>query len=184
AEDTLLQTPIELEVDLFVLSCGLEAKADADKVASLLTIQRSADGFFMEAHPKLKPVDTAIAGIFIAGTATGPKDIPDTVSQASGAASKACGILSQDELEIEATVAIVDDSLCRGCGMCAEACPYSAIEIQVMNQYGHSTKIAYVNEALCKGCGSCAAACLNGAINQLGYTDSQILALISALGGD
>lgn len=182
--DTLSGETIELHADMVVLATGITPSEGTKEMASLMNLAVDINGFIREAHPKLKPVDTAIAGIFIAGTATGPKDIPDTVSQASGAASKACGILSQDELEIEATVAIVDDSLCRGCGMCAEACPYSAIEIQVMDQYGHSTKIAYVNEALCKGCGSCAAACLNGAINQLGYTDSQILALISALGGE
>ena len=153
-------------------------------MANLLNVSIDINGFIREAHPKLKPVDTAISGVFVAGTVTGPKDIPETVSNASGAASRAAGILAQDELEIEGTVAKVDESLCRGCGLCAEACPYSAIELKAVNKYGHTLQVAFVNEALCKGCGSCAAACLNGAINQLGYTDSQILALISALGED
>ena len=99
---------------MFVLSCGLEAKADANKVASLLSIQRSADGFFMEAHPKLRPVDTLTDGIFIAGVAQGPKDIPDAVSQAKGAASSAAALMAQGEVEIEPYYSVVVDHLCSG----------------------------------------------------------------------
>ncbi len=182
--DTLTGETVELHADLVVLATGIIPSKGTKEIASLLNLSVGMNGFIREAHPKLKPVDTAISGIFVAGTATGPKDIPDTVSNASGAASRAAGILSQDELEIEGTVATVDEDLCRGCGLCAEACPYSAIEVNAVNKYGHTMRVAFVNEALCKGCGSCAAACLNSAINQLGYTDSQILALIEALGED
>ena len=180
--DTLTGETVELHADLVVLATGIMPSEGTKEIASLLNLSVGMNGFIREAHPKLKPVDTAISGVFVAGTATGPKDIPDAVSSASGAASRAAGILSQDELEIEGTVAQVDEDLCRGCGLCAEACPYSAIEIKAINKYGHALRVAFVNEAMCKGCGSCAAACLNGAINQLGYTDSQILALIGALG--
>ena len=180
--DTLSGETVELHADLVVLATGMVPSEGTKEMASLLNVSVGINGFIREAHPKLKPVDTAISGVFVAGTVTGPKDIPETVSNASGAASRAAGILAQDELEIEGTVAKVDESLCRGCGLCGEACPYNAIELKAVNKYGHTLQVAFVNEALCKGCGACAAACLNGAINQLGYTDGQILALISALG--
>ena len=182
--DTLTGETVELHADLVVLATGLVPSEGTKQMAKLFNVSLGMNGFIREAHPKLKPVDTAIGGVFVAGTVTGPKDIPETVSNASGAASRAAGILSQDELEIEGTIAKVDESLCRGCGICVDACPYSAIDLKAVNKYGHTVQVAFVNEALCKGCGSCAAACLNSAINQLGYTDSQILALISALGED
>ena len=172
----------DIHADLVVLATGLEPREDSKELSRLLNINMSEDGFFLEAHPKLRPVDTFTDGIFLAGCCQSPKDIPDTVAQASSAASRACNILTQDELEIEATVAQVDEDLCRGCGFCVESCPYLAIELKTINQYGYETEVAFVNEALCKGCGSCAAACLNGAISHLGYTDDQILAQIKALG--
>jgi heterodisulfide reductase subunit A len=147
-----------------------------------LNINQSADGFFLEAHPKLRPVDTFTDGIFLAGCCQSPKDVPDTVAQASGAASRACDILTKKQLEIEATIANVDEDLCRGCGFCVDACPYNAIELKEIERFGHTIEVASVNEALCKGCGSCSAACLNGAISHLGFTDGQILAVIKALG--
>ena len=172
----------DIHADLVVLATGLVPREDSKELSRLLNINMSEDGYFLEAHPKLRPVDTFTDGVFLAGCCQSPKDIPDTVAQASSAASRACNILSQKELEIEATIAHVDESLCRGCGFCVESCPYSAIELKIINQYGYETEVASVNEALCKGCGSCAAACLNGAINHLGYTDHQILAQIKALG--
>jgi len=104
------------------------------------------------------------------------------IQLASGAASRACNILTKKQLLIEATVANVAEDLCRGCGFCVDACPYKAIELEEVNRFGHVVKVAKVNEALCKGCGSCSAACLNGAIGHLGFTDQQILAMIKALG--
>jgi len=127
-------------------------------------------------------MDTFTDGVFLAGCCQSPKDIPDTVAQASGAASRICNILSKKHLEIEATVAQVDDTLCRGCGFCVDVCPYKAIELTEIVESGHTIKVARVNEALCKGCGSCSAACFNGAIQHLGFKDGQIHAMITALG--
>ncbi len=181
--NTLTSETVEMHADLVVLATGLIPSEGTRQIAKMLKLPVDSTGFIREAHPKLKPVDTVISGVFLAGTASGPKDIPETVSHASGAASRASTILAQKELEIEATIANVNEILCRGCGMCVDSCPYSAIELVAKNSFGHTIKVASVNEALCKGCGTCSATCLNGAINHLGYTDSQILAQIQALGG-
>jgi heterodisulfide reductase subunit A len=174
AEDTLMQTPIELEVELFVLSCGLEAKADADEVSSLLNVQKTADGFFMEAHPKLRPVDTLTDGIFIAGVAQGPKDIPDTVAQAKGAASSAAVLMAQGEVEIEPYYSVVIEHLCSGCRSCQSLCPFNAID------FDEFKKIAVVNPALCKGCGTCVSACPSGAMIQNHFANFQLNSIINA----
>jgi heterodisulfide reductase subunit A len=163
----------DTEADLVVLATAIVPREDTKELARLLNINQSADGFLLEAHPKLRPVDTFTDGIFLAGCCQGPKDVPDAVAQASGAASRVCDILSKKQLEIEATVANVNEDLCRGCGFCVDACPYNAIELEA--------GIAKVNEALCKGCGSCSASCLNGAIAHRGFTDGQILAMIKGL---
>jgi heterodisulfide reductase subunit A-like polyferredoxin len=172
----------DIEADLVVLANGIVPRKDTKDLARLLNINQSADGFLLEAHPKLRPVDTFTDGIFLAGCCQSPKDVPDTVAQASGAASRVTDILTKKRLMIEATVASVDEDLCRGCGFCVEACPYKAIELKEIDRFGHKIIVANVNEALCKGCGSCSAACLNGAISHLGFTDGQILAAIKALG--
>jgi len=172
----------DIEADLVVLATGIVAREDSKDLARILNINHSADGFLLEAHPKLRPVDTFTDGIFLAGCCQSPKDVPDTVAQASGAASRVCNILAKKQLLIEATVANVNEDLCRGCGFCVDACPYNAIELIETDRFGHVVKVASVNEALCKGCGSCSAACLNGAIGHLGFTDGQILAMIKALG--
>jgi heterodisulfide reductase subunit A len=172
----------DVEADLVVLATGIVPREDTKELARLLNINQSADGFLLEAHPKLRPVDTFTDGIFLAGCCQSPKDVPDTVAQASGAASRVTDILSKKQLLIEATIANVNEDLCRGCGICLEACPYKAIELKEVDRFGHKVLVATVNEALCKGCGSCSAACLNGAIGHLGFTDGQILAMIKALG--
>jgi len=172
----------DIEADLVVLATGLVPRNDSKELARILNINQSADGFFLEAHPKLRPVDTFTDGIFLAGCCQSPKDVPDTVAQASGAASRVSDILSKKKLEIEATIATVNEDLCRGCGFCVEVCPYKAIELVEKDRFGHKVIVAQVNEALCKGCGSCAAACLNQAIGHLGFTDGQILSMIKALG--
>jgi len=172
----------DIEADLVVLATGIVPREDAKEFARILNINQSADGFLLEAHPKLRPVDTFTDGIFLAGCCQSPKDVPDTVAQASGAASRVTNILSKKQLEIEATIAHVDENLCRGCGFCVDACPYNAIELKETEQFGRTVEVASVNEALCKGCGSCSAACLNGAIQHHGFKDGQILAMINALG--
>jgi heterodisulfide reductase subunit A len=176
AEDTLMQQPLELKVDLFVLSAGLEPRADADTITSLLRIQRSADGFFLEAHPKLRPVDTLTEGIFIAGVAQGPKDIPDAVAQAKGAASSAAGLMAKGEVEIEPFFAVVRPERCIGCGMCVENCAYGAIELVDDRRFG---TVAKINEALCKGCGACSGNCRCSAIDIKGFTGTQIYSIIT-----
>jgi len=173
----------DLEVDLVVLATAIEPRKDALDMMRTLNIGASGDGFMLEAHPKLRPLDTFTDGIFLAGCCQAPKDIPDTVAQASGAAAMACNILSKDTMEIDPLISSVNEVLCRGCGFCVEVCPYDAIGLESVNQFVHMADVARVNEALCKGCGSCAGACLSGAIQVKGYNDQQIHAAISVLGG-
>jgi len=181
-EDTLTATPMEDEVDLVVLATGLEPRADARGVIDLLRLSQSSDKFFLEAHPKLYPVDTSTDGVFLAGCAQGPKDIPDTVAQAKGAAASAMIPLSLGKVKVEAQTAEVNQDTCRGCGFCVEVCPYSAIELTTVNRFGHAVNVASVNEALCKGCGSCSAACLSNSVQPRSFRDSQIMPQIAALG--
>ena len=171
-EDTLLQRQIEIKVDMLVLSIGLEPRCDAEEVARLFNVQRSEDGFFMEAHPKLRPVDTLTDGVFIAGTVQGPKDIPDTVAQAKGAASGAAALMAQGEVEIEPFYSYVLSHVCAGCKSCISLCPFNAI---TFNEF---ERVAEINEILCKGCGTCVAACPNSAIVQNQFGDSEILPMI------
>ena len=173
----LLGTPIEIAVDMVVLGTGLTARHDAERVAQVFGISQSADGFFMEAHPKLRPVSTNVDGIFIAGCCQGPKDIPDTVAQAEGAAAEVLSLASQGEIEVEATTASIDPEICSGCKLCIEVCPYSAIE------FLESKGISAVNEALCKGCGSCTAVCPSKAAQQKHFTQRQVLAEVEGLVG-
>lgn len=182
AEDTLTATPLEDEVDMVVLGVGLEPRAEMREIMDLLRLSQSTDRFFLEAHPKLGPVDTATDGVFIAGCCQGPKDIPDTVAQAKGAAASAMIPMARGKVMISAQVAEVNEATCRGCSFCVEICPYSAIEMVTINRFGHELEVARVNEALCKGCGSCSAACLSDSIQPKSFRDSQILPQIAALG--
>jgi heterodisulfide reductase subunit A len=173
AEDTFLGEPVEAEVDIVVLSCGIQAPQDQTELARVLGIQRSADGFFLEAHPKLRPVETNTDGIFIAGAAQGPKDIPDSVAQAKGAAASALAMVAAGRVAVQPYAAVVNEDLCAGCGICEASCPYGAVEV-VDNR-------AKVIEAQCKGCGTCAAACPNQAIAPQHFTMEQIIAQLDAL---
>jgi heterodisulfide reductase subunit A len=174
-EDTFLRRTLEHEADLVVLAVGMEAREDAGDVASLLKLARSADGFFLEAHPKLRPVDTATDGVFLAGACQGPKDIPDTVSQAKAAASSSLIPLLRGTVPVESATAVVDVELCAACGLCVETCPYGAPAIDPV--WGASV----VNAVLCKGCGTCAALCPSKAIRLQHFTPEQILAQVDAL---
>lgn len=175
AEDTLLGEPVQLEADLVVLATGVTPRRDSLKIANLLKLPRSPDGFFMEAHPKLRPVDTVIEGVYLAGCCQGPKDITDTVAQAKAAAASAMIPLCQGQVKVEAVTSIIDEELCSGCGICAEMCVYDALSL-------HKRKgVMTINEVLCKGCGACAAACPSKAIKLNHFTPAQILAQVDAL---
>ncbi|WNZ30086.1 MAG: hydrogenase iron-sulfur subunit [Candidatus Bathyarchaeota archaeon] len=173
AEDSMLGEPIEIESEMVVLSTAAIPSKGTEEVARILSITRGTDGFFMESHPKLKPLDTPVDGIFLAGACQGPKDIPYSVAQGSGAAARAATILSQDTWKVEPIIAEVDSDICIKCGICATVCPYSAI-------VGEKGKVAEVTAAMCHGCGTCVAECPVDAITQKHFTDDQIKAQIDA----
>jgi len=177
AEDTLLGKVTEYTYDLVVLSIGLEHSAGSDELRQTLGLSRSADGFYMEAHPKLRPVDTLTDGVYIAGVAQGPKDIPDSVAQGSAAASRAAIPMAKGEVEIEPIIASNDETVCGACQVCVELCPFDAISIA--SGVG-GKEFAQINSALCKGCGTCVGACPSGAMNQQHFKTEQIMAQISA----
>ncbi|MHC1598236.1 MAG: 4Fe-4S binding protein [Candidatus Methanofastidiosia archaeon] len=172
AEDTLLGEPYELPADLVVLGTGLVPSPDADSIGQMLHLSRSADKFFLEAHPKLRPVDTVIDGVFLAGVAQGPKDIPDSVAQASGAASHVVNLLVKEKIHAEPIIAEINEDACVGCKTCIVLCPYEA------PLYDDEKKVVTINRAVCKGCGSCAAACPSGSIKMNHFKNEQIVAQI------
>lgn len=175
AEDTLLGAMIRVPVDMVILSTGIQARSDAEEVARLFSISRSADGFFLERHPKLDPVATTTNGVFVVGCCQGPKDIPDTVAQASAAAARALAMISKGKVELEAITAVVDEEKCSGCKTCILLCPYNAIS------FDEEKKVARIDEALCKGCGTCVAACPSSAITQRHFTTEQIMAEVEGM---
>ena len=176
-EDTALGQPIEVEAEMVVLATAAIPKKGTDEMARILNVTRGADGFFMESHPKLKPIDAPTAGIFFAGACQAPKDIPYCVSQGSGAASRAATVLSKPTWKIEPIIAVVDPDKCRNvktkCGICAQKCPYGAIKAE-------NGKPAQVTIAMCHGCGTCVAECPADAISQMHFADAQIFAQIRA----
>jgi heterodisulfide reductase subunit A len=175
AEDTLLGQTVEVEADLVVLAAGMVPNASTHLVSSLLRLGRSADGFLMEAHPKLRPVETAIDGVYLAGCCQGPKDIPDAVAQAKGAAASAIVPLVRGRVAVEPITAFIEEDLCSGCRTCEGVCEYRALS------FDEEKGIMTVNEALCKGCGACGATCPSGCITLKHFTDRQILAQIGAM---
>ena len=176
AENTTIGRVEEHEFDMVVLSVGVLPRQDNDKIKELLTLSRTADGFYMESHPKLKPVDTPTAGVFLAGCAEGPKDIKDSVTQASASAARAGILLSKGEIKAAAITAVVDVDLCNACGVCEMVCPYRAIVVDAKNKVK-----AQVITAACAGCGTCGAACTRGAITLRHFTDAQYYTQIDSI---
>jgi len=174
-EDTLVRRKRRLPVDMVIMSSALEPCADADQVARTFSLSRKADGFFLEKHPKLDPVATMTDGVFVVGCCQSPKDIPDTVAQASAAAARALAMISKGKVEIEATTAVVDEEHCAGCRICVDLCPYKAVS------FDEEKKVSCINEAVCKGCGVCVAACPSGAITGKHFTTEQIMAEIEGV---
>lgn len=175
AEDTLVGSMRRIPVDMVVLSVGLEPQKDSQDVRRLFNISCANDGFFMERHPKLAPVDTPSSGIFIAGSCQGPKDIPDSVAQSGAAAAQALALIDKGTMEMEPNTAFIIEDECSGCKSCIPLCPYTAIA------YNAATKKSEINEALCKGCGTCVAACPSGAIIQNLFEDDEVFSEIEGL---
>ncbi|NLB76730.1 MAG: hydrogenase iron-sulfur subunit [Crenarchaeota archaeon] len=173
SEDSLIGHPIEIEADMVVLATAAIPKKGSEEIARILNLSRDSNGFFMEAHPKLKPIDAPTDGIFYAGTCAGLKDIPYSVSQGSGAASRAATVISKPKWKIEPIISVVDQEKCKKCGICIDKCPYGAIR-QEPNQP------ANIITASCHGCGTCVAECPSHAITQMHYTDAQIFAQVRA----
>jgi heterodisulfide reductase subunit A len=172
--DVFSGQPIQYPVDMVVLSTGLEPQKDQLDVAKTFGVSLSPDGFFLERHPKLAPVETATDGVFLAGTCQGPKDIPDSVAQGGAAAAAALSLMDAGVVELEPFTTYVIPEKCGGCRTCEGLCPYGAIE---MVDFAGGI-VAQINEVLCKGCGACAAACPAGAAIQHGFTQEQVLAEI------
>ncbi|WP_018123332.1 CoB--CoM heterodisulfide reductase iron-sulfur subunit A family protein [Desulfovibrio oxyclinae] len=175
--DTLMGSAVEIEADLVVLAVGAEAAQGAPQLAEKLRISYDSFGFYMESHPKLRPVETNTAGVYLAGACQGPKDIPSSVGQGSAAAAKVLSLFSKDQLESDPQISEVDIKRCIGCGKCIETCPFGAIEeIDFRGQ-----PKANVIETICQGCGICTSTCPQGAIQLQHFTDNQILAEVNAL---
>ena len=162
------------ELDMVVLSVGVQPAADRDKLAGLLTLSKTSDGFYMESHPKLKPVDAPTRGVFFAGFCESPKDIKDSVCQAGAAASRAGALLNAGKITIEAITSVIDPEACQKCGICASVCPYGAITWR-------KGEVAAVIEAACAGCGNCGAACTFGAVTMRHFTDAQLIAQVRSV---
>lgn len=184
-EDTLSGNVVRVDADMVVLETAMVPSAGSDKTASLFTIQRGPEGFFTEAHPKLRPVETNTGGVYLAGTAQGPKDIPDTVAQAGAAASKVIGLLAKGAIESNPMIAHVDEAKCSGCGACVDICPYGALSLDEVTRRENSRKVtrvvAKVNAGLCQGCGACTVACRPGASDLLGFSDEGIMQEVAML---
>jgi heterodisulfide reductase subunit A len=181
--DTLTGQAVEIAADLVVLATAMVANTGHDVLAHQLRANVDEHGFYQEAHPKLRPVETLTAGLYLAGAAQAPKDIPETVAQASAAASKVQALFSRDELEREPVVAHVNELTCEGCFDCEKACPYGAIERkEIRDREGNLLRlVSSVNQGLCEGCGACVVACRNHSIELEGFTDEQIHGEIVAL---
>ena len=186
ASDLIANEQLHIKADLVVLAAAIEPDKSARPLATMLTASMDTNDFFTEAHPKLRPVESPTAGVFLSGTCQGPKDIPETVSQASAAAAKVIGLLVKDKLTCNPCVAHSDELLCNGCSSCEKVCPYGAItysdkEFRMPDRTTAIRRVASVNEAVCQGCGACTVACPSGAMDLKGFSNKQIMAEVDAI---
>ena len=186
ASDLLAGKQLHIDADLVVLAAAIEPDKSARPLATMLTASMDTNDFFTEAHPKLRPVESPTAGVFLSGTCQGPKDIPETVSQASAAAAKVIGLLCKDKLTGNPCVAHSDEMMCNGCSTCEKVCPYGAItyidkEFRMPDRATRVRRVASVNEAVCQGCGACTVACMSGAMDLKGFMNKQIIAEVDAI---
>lgn len=184
--DLIYGNQLHIDADLVVLAAAIEPDKSARRLATMLTASMDTNDFFTEAHPKLRPVESPTAGVFLSGTCQGPKDIPETVSQAGAAASKVIGLLRKDKLTGNPCVAHSDEMMCNGCSTCEKVCPYGAItytekEFRMPDRTTKIRRVASVNEAVCQGCGACTVACMSGAMDLRGFTSRQIMAEVDAI---
>lgn len=186
ASDLIADKQLHIEADMVVLAAAIEPDKSARPLATMLTASMDTNDFFTEAHPKLRPVESPTAGIFLSGACQGPKDIPETVAQAGAAASKVIGLLAKDKLVGNPCVAHSDEMMCNGCSSCERVCPYGAItyvdkEFRMPNRTTAIRRVAQVNPAVCQGCGACTVACPSGAMNLYGFANEQIMAEVDAI---
>ncbi|MBR6808598.1 MAG: CoB--CoM heterodisulfide reductase iron-sulfur subunit A family protein [Clostridia bacterium] len=186
ASDLIAGKQIKMDADLVVLAAAIEPDKSARPLATMLTASMDTNDFFTEAHPKLRPVESPTAGVFLSGACQGPKDIPETVSQAGAAASKVIGLLVKDKLTGNPCVASSDELMCNGCSACERVCPYGAItyqdkEFRMPDRTTRVRRVASVNHAVCQGCGACTVACPSGAMDLRGFTSKQIMAEVDAI---
>ena len=186
ASDLIENKQLHIAADMVVLAAAIEPDKSARPLATMLTASMDTNDFFTEAHPKLRPVESPTAGIFLSGACQGPKDIPETVAQAGAAASKVIGLLSKDKLVGNPCVAHSDENMCTGCSLCERVCPYGAItyidkELKMPDRTVQKRRIALVNDAVCQGCGACTVACPSGAMDLLGFSVQQIMAEVDAI---
>ena len=186
ASDLLDNRQLHIDADMVVLAAAIETEKSARSVATMLTASMDTNDFFTEAHPKLRPVESPTAGVFLSGTCQGPKDIPETVAQASAAAAKVIGLLCKDSLTCNPCVAEPNEQMCNGCSNCEKVCPYGAItyadkEFRGPNRTTLIRRVAQVNPAVCQGCGACTVACMSGAMDLKGFSNKQILAEVDAI---
>ena len=183
--DLLDNKQIKMKADMVVLATAIEPNQGVRNIATMLTASIDTNNFLTEAHPKLRPVESPTAGVFLSGVCQGPKDIPETVSQAGAAAVKVIGLLAKDKLTTNPCTAKADELLCNGCSNCAKVCPYGAItyETCLVNDHGirEERRIAKVNNALCQGCGACTVTCPSGAMDLQGFSNKQLLAEVDAI---
>ena len=186
ASDLLDNRQLHIDADMVVLAAAIEPDESARPLATMLTASMDTNDFFTEAHPKLRPVESPTAGVFLSGACQGPKDIPETVAQAGAAASKVIGLLSKDQLTCNPCVAQPDELMCNGCSSCEKVCPYGAItyvdkEFRGPNRTTLLRRVAQVNPAVCQGCGACTVACPSGAMDLKGFSNKQIMAEVDAI---